>query len=196
MKKNEDIVPSLNREFSEEIGTNVDFSADDFCFSVETEDRISYHFAKITNDESFFNSLLISFHTAADRKAYVDEIIGIAGFPLWVEGPMDPASYSWNNNIWGLPRHLCFQGGSLTPTLQTSYFPRDSLIIILLMTGVVSYPLMRRVFGLAAALCQSHPENCVPIEEFDAFRSRVGILIEPEGKAEDKKRKSTYSDTA
>jgi 8-oxo-dGTP pyrophosphatase MutT (NUDIX family) len=198
VKKNEDIVSSMNREFLEEIGTNVEFSSDDFCFSVETDGRISYHFAKITNDESYFNSLLTSFHSA-DRKAYVDEIIGIAGFPVWVEGPIDPASYCWNNNIWGLPRHLCFQGGSLTPTLQTSYFPRESLIILLLMKGIVSYPLMRRVFGLAAALCQSHPENCVPLEEFDAFLTRVGILIneseeEPlqeEGK-ESKKRKTTY----
>jgi 8-oxo-dGTP pyrophosphatase MutT (NUDIX family) len=189
VKKNEEIVPSMNREFTEEIGTNVEFSSNDFCFSIETDGRISYHFAKITNDESYFHSLLITFHSA-ERKSYVDEIIGIAGFPLWVEGPMDPTSYSWNNNIWGFPRHLCFQGGSLTPTLQSSYFPRESLIILLLLKGILSYPLMRRVFGLAAALCQNHPENCVPLEEFDAFLNRVGILVEPETvEDEEKKRK-------
>jgi 8-oxo-dGTP pyrophosphatase MutT (NUDIX family) len=174
VKKGEDVVAAMNREFLEEIGTSVEFSEIDFCFSSEASDRITYNFAKVIRDEESFESLLRSFHTA-DRPAYVDEIIGVAGFPLWIEGPLDPASYSWKNNIWGLPRHLCFQGGSLTPTLQTNYQPRESLILLLLSTGVISQSLMRRVFALASALCEAHPATCVPLEPFDAFLARVGL---------------------
>jgi 8-oxo-dGTP pyrophosphatase MutT (NUDIX family) len=200
VKKGEDVISAMNREFFEEIGTKLEFSESDFCFSCETNDRVTYNFAKIIRDEDSFESLLRAFHSS-DRAAYVDEIMGVVGFPLWVEGPLDPASYSWKNNIWGLPRHLCFQGGSLTPTLQTNYQPRECLVLLLLVTGIVSQSLMKRVFALATALCESHPDTCVPLEPFDALLARVGFLPPPlttaptaEGEARRKRPLSTEGD--
>lgn len=174
-KKGEDVFQAMNREFLEEIGTDVNFTENDFCYSVETSDKIVYNFAKITDDQDFFQSLLINFHRQ-ERPAYVDEIIGVVGFPIWIEGPLDGAQYSWNNNIWGFPRHLCYQGGTFSPTLQSSYAPRESIILILLMKEVIPSSLMKRVFELTSILCHHHPESCIPLESFDSFLAKVGIV--------------------
>lgn len=192
VKRGEEILQAINREFLEEIGTAIDFSDDDFCYSLETEGKITYHFAKITHDETFFESLLINFHRL-ERSAYVDEIIGIAGFPVWIEGPLDRTLYSWKNNIWGFPRHLCWQGGSFTPTLQSNYAPRESLVIILLLKGIISSSLMKRIFELSSTLCEHHPESCIPLEVYDSFVSRVGIFDIPSDEIEAKEDETAAS---
>jgi 8-oxo-dGTP pyrophosphatase MutT (NUDIX family) len=80
IKKGEGPVDAIRREFAEELGSEVEFSEEDFSFA-EVGDRISFMFARVTHDESYFNNLLVNFHTTP-RKAYVNEIIAVAGLLL------------------------------------------------------------------------------------------------------------------
>lgn len=178
VNREEGIIDAMNREFLEEIGKEANFITEDFLYSYEAGNRITYHFVKKTDDLELFQSFLSSFHTQ-EREAYVNEVIGIAGYPVWIEGPLNSAEYSWNNNVWGFPRHLCFQGGTFTPTLNSSNLPRESIIILLLLSGVISIDLMRRVFDLSSLLCKhATPETYLsPLETFDEFLARVNIIL-------------------
>jgi 8-oxo-dGTP pyrophosphatase MutT (NUDIX family) len=148
-KGTESPLETMNREFEEEIGTDFKFSIDDHCFSIVEKNVPTHIFAHVTDDVNLFTNILSTFHRNQSRKAYVDEVFTATGIPIFVEGPANPADFSWENNIWGLPRYLTFQGGTLTPTLNGDYTPRDQLLLVLLKRNVVSVPLMRRIFGLA-----------------------------------------------
>lgn len=109
VKKGENVITALNREFSEEIGSDVTFTEEDFCFA-QVHQTATYVFCRVTADLDFFENILRSFHNM-ERKAYVDEIMGVLAYPVWIEGPANVQDVCWQNNVWGLPRHLCAQGG-------------------------------------------------------------------------------------
>jgi 8-oxo-dGTP pyrophosphatase MutT (NUDIX family) len=109
LKKGESELDGLNREFNEEIGFDVHFTDSDFCFSF-MDKKLVFVFCKVTRDRDLFERVLKSF-TDGSRESYVNEIIGVVGYPIWVEGPEQVEDVSWSNNVWGFPRHLCAQGG-------------------------------------------------------------------------------------
>lgn len=192
LRKDEMDVNGLNREFQEEVGSDIEFNDDDFCFSC-TSKIVAFVYCKITRNVAFFENVLKSFPDQS-RDAYVNEIIGAVGYPIWIEGPEKVEDISWSNNVWGFPRHLCAQGGMyvcelhlslnfsspllystlhvlrFTPTLGNTHTPRDHLIIILLLKEIVPFELMRRVFVLAASF-----DSPCPLGDFDAFLIRTGL---------------------
>eukprot|EP00596_Hydrurales_sp_CCMP1899_P007453 CAMPEP_0119049706 /NCGR_PEP_ID=MMETSP1177-20130426/65980_1 /TAXON_ID=2985 /ORGANISM="Ochromonas sp, Strain CCMP1899" /LENGTH=183 /DNA_ID=CAMNT_0007027249 /DNA_START=212 /DNA_END=763 /DNA_ORIENTATION=+ len=154
----------MNREFLEEVGTAVTYTNEDHCFSYLDTSKPNQHvltsvFCKHTSDVNLFNSILAAFHTL-DRKAYVDEVLGVVGLPLFLEGPENPADYNgWSVNIYGLPKYLTWQGGIFSrPNAMTSP-ARDHFLLVLLKSRVISVVLMTRIFDL----CQMH--KCPPTVE-------------------------------
>jgi 8-oxo-dGTP pyrophosphatase MutT (NUDIX family) len=176
VKKGEDALSALNREFEEEIGTSVMFQDEHFLFTYIEPKRLTYVYLKVITVRSEFETILTNFHS--NRKAYVDEIIAAVGYPLWVEGPTDAADYSWNNNIWGLPRHMCLNGGCFTPTIANNNLPREQLLLMLLLSNIIDYSLMYRIFTLGETLCNSLADKrgCIPMgETLDAFLERISF---------------------
>ena len=117
-KKGETPVAAVNREFTEETGTAVDFEEKDFCFCDIGEKTAVFVFCRVVLDLPYFNSVLSAFYTV-ERKAYPDEVLAMSGYPLWLEGPQSLSEVSWEKQIHGLPRHLVSNGGLMTPTLGT-----------------------------------------------------------------------------
>lgn len=158
----ESAVEALNREMKEETGFSSEdpavsvFSDADYCFSYVKKDGTPVHlFAKVSNDLDYFQSILVGFHANHSRPSYCDEVIGICGMPLWVEGPEDAALVDMGRNgCWGLPRMLVGQGGALTqgPFLKMQIsLAREQLLAVLLKKGVITYEVYDRVFELSKA---------------------------------------------
>lgn len=179
-KKGENSCETINREFAEETGSAVIFDESDFCFSFKSE-RMTYVFAKVTSDEDYFNSLLINFHSVP-RPAYVNEVISIAGYPIWQEGPKTLEEVSWKKNIWGLARHLCSQGGCFTPTLGNTNIPREHFILLLLKLAIVPMEEMKHIFDLASHFTTEADPNARPLPPFEDFLRTVGLSAGDEDK--------------
>jgi 8-oxo-dGTP pyrophosphatase MutT (NUDIX family) len=188
-KNSETPVDAMNREFLEEIGTSVDFTESDFRFAEEGNNTMTYVFAQKTTDEAYFNNLLMNFHSP--RKAFVNEILSVCGYPVWVEGPESTGDVCWNNNIWGLPRHLTCQGGCLTPTLNGGNAPRKHFLLLLLECEVVSLPLMQRIFSLAGYFDKDSDSR--PLEGgWAAFAQACGLDAMPSSQTPTPAKKSRY----
>ena len=123
IKRSETPVEAVRREFAEELGSDVDFSERDFVFA-DIRERISYIFARVTHDEAYFNDLLVRFHTT-ERKAYVNEVIAVAGYPVWLEGPSSASEVCWESNVWGIARHLTAQVGLPTVLSRCCFSPKQ-----------------------------------------------------------------------
>jgi 8-oxo-dGTP pyrophosphatase MutT (NUDIX family) len=169
IKRSESPVDAIRREFAEELGSEIDFSESDFVFA-DIGDRVSYMFARVTSDEAYFNSLLVNFHTTV-RKAYVNEIIAVAGYPIWLEGPSTVDEVCWETNVWGIARHLTAKGGFLTPTLGNTNIPRKHFLLLLLELRIVSRDLMARIFELCNHF-NGESDNR-PMESFASFLKSV-----------------------
>lgn len=167
-KRGEAPLDALNREFSEEMGTRVEFSAEDFIFCSVDGDRAVFFFAQTTQDHSFFNGLLAQFFTS-ERRAYLNEVLSVCGYPLWVEGPETGAEVSWENNVWGLPRHLVAQGGMLTPTLGNTNTPRNHFLVLLLKKNIISEELLKKVFNLSSVF----DEGGNSLSSFEGFLEQI-----------------------
>jgi 8-oxo-dGTP pyrophosphatase MutT (NUDIX family) len=178
IKKTESPVDAIKREFKEELGSEVDFSEADFVFA-DIGDKVTYMFARITRDEGYFNDLLVKFHTS-QRHAYVNEVIAVCGYPIWLEGPSSVSEVCWQSNVWGIARHLTSQGGFLTPTLGNTNIPRQHFLLLLLELQIVSRDLMGRIFELCAHFIGESDNR--PIASFEEFLISVGLS---EAKQED-----------
>lgn len=171
-EKNESPVACLNREFHEETGSKVIFSEDERIFSRFGDGQTSHFFLKIFSIHEEFIELLINFHRQHLREAYVDEVFGLVGLPIWVEGPDNPLAASGNKDIWGLPRFLTPNGGGLMSlTLGNDFKVREQLLIILLKLKLVDENLMRKVFTLANSLTS----NPVPLPTYEDFMNIPGL---------------------
>lgn len=166
-KLNESPIDTINREFREETGSEILFNDEDFCFAYQTENNSTptFLFAKFTDDLDYFNSILTGFYVN-NRSAYVNEVLSLMGYPIWIEGPPHVSEVSWSNNVWGLPRHLTCQGGMFTPTLGGSSIPREHFLAILHLTGILDEELVRRVFHLASATSFLEARPLPAVEDF------------------------------
>jgi 8-oxo-dGTP pyrophosphatase MutT (NUDIX family) len=174
----ENPMEAMTREFAEETGTTIPFESADHCFSIVGNNTATHIFARVTNDLDFFTSILAHFHTDNQREAYVEEVFTLVGLPIFLEGPADPAEFSWKKNIWGIARYLTFQNGILTPTLSGQYEPRDHFILILLKLKIVSVDLMKRIFALAHVFQRDmDPTTAGPVylPSFDKFIAKSGV---------------------
>lgn len=174
-------IDCMNREFDEEMGTAGGdvFNEHDYLFTVKTEmhstrgkiTKFTHIFCKLTQELRFFNGLLSSFHT--DRDAYLDEVFGIVTLPLWIEAPEDICGVPYHH-VLGIPRLICGNCGAGCLTTQTSLHPvddfRNQFLLTLLMTKVVSIPLMKRIFYLSTAF-----STAIPMKTFKEFTSQNGI---------------------
>lgn len=144
---------AMNREFLEETGSPGEFSESDYCFShIRADGTITSIYCKLTSDLSYFQSIMTEFHAASNRGSYIDEVIGICGMPLWIEGPELHSEISGKNNCWGLPRLLVGNGGAFTegpfPRVKAT-MSREHFILALLKAGVLSDSLFDRVYELS-----------------------------------------------
>jgi len=147
---------ALNREFSEETGYDAKqvFEASDYAFSHVKGDGTTTHvFCHVTRDLLFFQSILAAFHTNFQRPAYSNEIIGICGLPLWLEGPQGGETVDMGKNgCWGLPRMLAGVGGAITqgpfPRMQSN-LAREQLLLVLLKCSLLTEDLLDRVVELS-----------------------------------------------
>lgn len=182
VEKKESIIEAMNREFQEETGSAIIFDIEhDYKFStyIPNNDgsitQMTHLFVKVIYDRQAFQEILINFHINCDREAYLEEVFSLVGLPLFIEGPEDVSSVTWDNNIWGLPRYLTsHHGGFLTPTLRSNYIIREHFIIMLLCSKVVSFDVMRRVFYL----CSGITESPLPLPLFDEFIAKSPALKE------------------
>ena len=171
-KRSETPIQTINREFMEEMGTPIEFSVSDFCFAT-MDHRCTFFFAVTTDDLSFFENLLISFQSST-RQALVDEVLSATGYPLWMEGPEKLEEVTFENNVWGLPRHLVGQGGFLTPTLSNSNIVRENFLALLLISGLLSLESLQRLFLLAASAAIPAP---LPLPALEDFLETIGVSV-------------------
>jgi hypothetical protein len=166
---------AMNREFREETGCEeVNFVDDDFCFGhFKPDGTLTTIFAKRINGLDLFQSILVSFHSKHNRKAYVDEVMAIAGMPIWVEGSSDGVVDMGKNGCWGLPRMLANHGGCMsqgTFLKVASGLPREQLLLVLLKLQVISLDILDRI----AALSQGFPMG-LPIPRSTDLLSLPGV---------------------
>ena len=154
---------AMNREWKEETGASRDgdyFSEADYRFSHVKGDGTATHvFALVTTDLDLFQSVLVDFHTNHQRKAYLDEVIGICGLPLWVEGPETgvPVEAFGDKSAWGLPRMLVGQGGAFTQGIflkMATSIAREQLLLVLLKLGILSPEILERTVELSKSFTQ------------------------------------------
>lgn len=169
--KKKDTCPldTMNREFAEEMGTPMMFTDENFCFASSVNGKMTFVYAIITHDESVLSNLLSSFY-ATPREAYLNEVMSAMAYPLWIEGPDDVSKACWDNNVWGLPRHLVAQGGMFSPTLGNSNLPREHFLLLLHSTGIVSTALMNRLFDLSLSVTFVDSR---PLESFESFLTKT-----------------------
>lgn len=165
----------MNREFFEETGSEGQFSDRDFLFCYATFDptrnksRVSHIYAKICCNYREFNDILVNFHMRHTREAYINEVLGLIGYPVWIEGPENMADVSWSNNIWGLPRHWSGNDGFLSSTLANSSTVLEQFILILVCKKILDVKILKRVFALSKHLSESSLS-------IDDYLSRPGLL--------------------
>jgi ADP-ribose pyrophosphatase YjhB (NUDIX family) len=153
----EDPLDAMNREFLEETGsTSTTFEKGDYCFSHVKPDGSSTHvFCKRTTDLAHFQSILTDFHSKSERTAYVDEVIGICGMPLWIEGPeLCSQVDTGKNSVWGLPRLLVGNGGSFTQGIFLKVhtgLAREQFLLVLIKHKVLTEALLERIVELSKA---------------------------------------------
>jgi 8-oxo-dGTP pyrophosphatase MutT (NUDIX family) len=181
-KTDESPVDTINREFHEEVGTQILFNDNDFLFA-HKDKSLTFFYAKTTSDEDFFNHILSQFYITP-RDAYVNEVISVTGYPLWIEGPLSPNDVNWNNNVWGLPRHLTSNRGMLTPTLCNTNIPREHFFLMLSKLDIISTTLMKRVFELANCDAVALHES----NKMDTFADFVTKTNQQEENLQEKKR--------
>jgi len=172
-RRDETAVDSLNREFLEESGTAIIFTNADFIFARHDGDKISHFFVKLLENQEDFIEILVNFHRQWERKAYVEEIFGLVGVPIWIEAP-DVVNAG---DVWGLPRFLSsHDGGAMTPTLACNYCVREQLLMLLMKLKLIDNSLMRRIILHANSLDKLHAAQLPSFEEFMSITGVSDIL--------------------
>ena len=171
VEHNETIIDALNREFLEETGSEVNFTMNDYLFSslISQTSTINHIFVKTTNDLNYFQSILINFHQNSSREAYMNECFTLTALPLFIEGPINSEDYSWQNNVWGLPRYLTAHGGFLTPTSNNTYHLRNELLFILILIKLIDLQLLKRIIELSNLLTINDSINNIPLKSYEEF---------------------------
>jgi len=159
----ESALDAMNREFLEETGsTSTMFEQGDYCFSHVKPDGSSTHvFCRRTTDQAHFQSIMTDFHAKSERDAYVDEVIGICGMPIWIEGPeLCTQVDTGKNSVWGLPRLLVGNGGAFTQGTFLKVptgLAREQFLLVLLKHKVLTEALLERIVELSKAFVLGPP---------------------------------------
>lgn len=169
-KRKETYVEIMNREFTEEIGVSMGFDENDYLFStVGKDNRVNHVFCRIIRDEQKFIDVLIQFHSNSSRGAYVDEIVGACGFPIWIEAPADPKTVKvWGDNTaWGLPRFLS----------AYAFRERDIFLVLLLASEAVNSSLMQRVFDITNAFDAAKQKQLIRSSFYQRVLNSVSYFV-------------------
>ena len=158
-KNRESALDCVNREFEEEVGSQVPFVEGDYSFSTvdaANNNKVTHLFAKVTNSLAEFDQLVNDSSSSkfSNRRAYIEEIFGVLSHPLWIEGPEDShKAVMWGEDMThGIPR------------LISGFKDPEVILLLLHRTGVISLGLLQRIFDLADALNSSFLQKLSPLQ--------------------------------